>query len=285
MLYAILVFTISLIYIVPLGRLMLPSVSKLFERAGMLEDQARFFAFLLTVFLLAPTIAPTPDTIIPLPNLLLVGIAISYHENPVPWYFEIWYYSLFFFLCTGFIVYLQSRFVFNKKENKVNYLVLLRHGQSQWNLENRFTGFHDIDLSDLGRKEAADAGARLKNLGVKFDQVFTSTLKRANNTARIALENAGQSGLINTMIAHDDLRERDYGDLTGLNKDETRENTAKNRFISGGVPMMSARRAGNVCRMWSKSACARITKQTSNRCSMAERMFWWRHMEIRFARC
>lgn len=223
MLYAILVFTISLIYIVPLGRLMLPSVSKLFERAGMLEDQARFFAFLLTVFLLAPTIAPTPDTIIPLPNLLLVGIAISYHENPVPWYFEIWYYSLFFFLCTGFIVYLQSRFVFNKKENKVNYLVLLRHGQSQWNLENRFTGFHDIDLSDLGRKEAADAGARLKNLGVKFDQVFTSTLKRANNTARIALENAGQSGLINTMIAHDDLRERDYGDLTGLNKDETRE--------------------------------------------------------------
>lgn len=105
----------------------------------------------------------------------------------------------------------------------MNYLVLLRHGQSQWNLENRFTGFHDIDLSDLGRQEAADAGKRLKALGVQFDQVFTSTLKRANNTARIALENAGQAGLIPSMIAHDDLRERDYGDLTGLNKDETRE--------------------------------------------------------------
>ncbi|PZO85043.1 MAG: 2,3-bisphosphoglycerate-dependent phosphoglycerate mutase [Micavibrio aeruginosavorus] len=105
----------------------------------------------------------------------------------------------------------------------MNYLVLLRHGQSQWNLENRFTGFHDIDLSDLGREEAAGAGKRLEKLGVKFDAVYTSTLKRANNTARIALENAGQADLIPTMIAHDDLRERDYGDLTGLNKDETAE--------------------------------------------------------------
>lgn len=104
----------------------------------------------------------------------------------------------------------------------MNYLVLLRHGQSQWNLENRFTGFHDIDLSDLGRQEAADAGKRLKNLGVKFDAVYTSTLKRANNTAKIALENAGQAGLIPGIVMHDDLRERDYGDLTGLNKDETR---------------------------------------------------------------
>lgn len=103
----------------------------------------------------------------------------------------------------------------------MNYLVLLRHGQSQWNLENRFTGFQDIDLSDLGRQEAADAGKRLKTLGVQFDAVFTSTLQRANNTAKIALENAGQADLIPSMIAHDDLRERDYGDLTGLNKDET----------------------------------------------------------------
>lgn len=104
----------------------------------------------------------------------------------------------------------------------MNYLVLLRHGQSQWNLENRFTGFHDIDLSELGRQEAADAGKRLKNLGVKFDAVYTSTLKRAYNTAQIALENAGQADLVAKLIKHDDLRERDYGDLTGLNKDETR---------------------------------------------------------------
>lgn len=104
----------------------------------------------------------------------------------------------------------------------MNYLVLLRHGQSQWNLENRFTGFHDIDLSDLGRQEAADAGKRLQTLGVKFDAVFTSTLQRAFNTAKIALTNAGQENLIPGIIRHDDLRERDYGDLTGLNKDETR---------------------------------------------------------------
>lgn len=103
-----------------------------------------------------------------------------------------------------------------------NYLVLLRHGQSQWNLENRFTGFHDIDLSDLGREEAEDAGKRLAAAGITFDQVFTSTLQRAYHTAEIALKNCGQSHLLDSMIKHDDLRERDYGDLTGLNKDETR---------------------------------------------------------------
>ena len=104
----------------------------------------------------------------------------------------------------------------------MNYLVLLRHGQSQWNLENRFTGFHDVELSPAGVKEAEESGKRLAAAGIKFDQVFTSTLKRANNTAQLALENAGQGALIKTMIAHDDLRERDYGDLTGLDKDETR---------------------------------------------------------------
>lgn len=105
----------------------------------------------------------------------------------------------------------------------MNYLVLLRHGQSQWNLENRFTGFHDVDLTELGEKEAKEAGERLKKAGIQFDQVFTSTLKRAINTAEIALTEAGESHLIHTMIRESDLRERDYGDLTGLNKDETRE--------------------------------------------------------------
>jgi 2,3-bisphosphoglycerate-dependent phosphoglycerate mutase len=105
----------------------------------------------------------------------------------------------------------------------MNTLVLLRHGQSQWNLENRFTGFHDVDLSDKGVEEARAAGRALAEAGLIFDQVFTSTLTRANRTARLALEEAGQAGLIESMIAHDDLRERDYGDLTGLNKDETRE--------------------------------------------------------------
>lgn len=103
-----------------------------------------------------------------------------------------------------------------------NYLVLLRHGQSQWNLENRFTGFHDVDITEKGAEEAINAGKLLKKARISFDQAFTSTLTRASHTARLALESAGQKALIETMIAHDDLRERDYGDLTGLDKDETR---------------------------------------------------------------
>ncbi len=105
----------------------------------------------------------------------------------------------------------------------MGYLVLLRHGQSQWNLENRFTGFHDVELSAQGRDEAAQSGKQIAAANIKFDKVFTSTLKRAANTAEIALEAAGQGNMIAGMIRHDDLRERDYGDLTGLNKDETKE--------------------------------------------------------------
>lgn len=103
----------------------------------------------------------------------------------------------------------------------MNYLVLLRHGQSTWNLENRFTGFHDVDLSPKGVEEAHEAGKRLKKAGIKFDQAFTSTQTRAMRTAEIALKDAGQEALLKTIIRHDDLRERDYGELTGLNKAET----------------------------------------------------------------
>jgi len=105
----------------------------------------------------------------------------------------------------------------------MNYLVLLRHGQSIWNKANKFTGFHDVDLTEDGIAEAKSAGEKLKAKGIDFAQVYTSTLTRANRTARLALEAAGYDTLIDTMIEHDDLRERDYGDLTGLNKDETRE--------------------------------------------------------------
>lgn len=104
-----------------------------------------------------------------------------------------------------------------------NILVLMRHGQSQWNLENRFTGFHDIGLTDLGRQEAMEAGERLSKAGILFDYVFTSTLSRAIETTELALREAGQQGLIMDMVRHPDLRERDYGDLTGLNKAETAE--------------------------------------------------------------
>lgn len=104
-----------------------------------------------------------------------------------------------------------------------NYLVLMRHGQSQWNLENRFTGFKDVGLSEQGQKEAILSGQNLAKAGIVFDVVFTSTLKRAYTTAELALKEAGQEKILASMIKHDSLRERDYGDLTGLNKDETRQ--------------------------------------------------------------
>ena len=100
----------------------------------------------------------------------------------------------------------------------MNYLVLLRHGESVWNKENKFTGFTDVDLSDKGVAEAEQAGLSLRH--IPFDAVFTSTLKRASRTAELALDKAGQK---KPMTRHDDLRERDYGDLTGLNKDEMRK--------------------------------------------------------------
>ena len=105
----------------------------------------------------------------------------------------------------------------------MNYLVLLRHGQSEWNLANKFTGFHDVDLTEKGEAEAKSAGAMLKDAGITFDKVFSSTQTRANRTAEIVLNEAGQGDLLQGMVRHPHLRERDYGDLTGLNKDETRE--------------------------------------------------------------
>ena len=101
-------------------------------------------------------------------------------------------------------------------------LVLLRHGQSEWNLENRFTGYRDVALTVQGRNEAGKAGARIAGADIIFDTVFSSTLKRAIDTAAIALKAAGQSHLLKNMIQDDALCERDYGDLTGQNKDEAR---------------------------------------------------------------
>jgi 2,3-bisphosphoglycerate-dependent phosphoglycerate mutase len=98
-------------------------------------------------------------------------------------------------------------------------LVLLRHGQSQWNLENRFTGWVDVDLTAQGEAEARRGGELLKASDVRFDRVFTSVLKRANRTGEIALGAAGQGDL--AMIRDWRLNERHYGGLTGLNKAET----------------------------------------------------------------
>ncbi|HLP16131.1 MAG TPA: 2,3-bisphosphoglycerate-dependent phosphoglycerate mutase [Bacteroidota bacterium] len=98
-------------------------------------------------------------------------------------------------------------------------LVLVRHGESQWNLENRFTGWVDVPLSPKGEQEARAAGEKLK--GYKFDKAFTSVLQRANNTLKAILEATGQA---NIPVEYDQaLNERHYGALQGLNKAETAE--------------------------------------------------------------
>jgi len=101
-----------------------------------------------------------------------------------------------------------------------NVLVLVRHGESEWNKLNLFTGWRDPDLTETGIAEAHRAGKLLKAEGFVFDVAFTSALKRAQHTLSIILEELGQRGL--ETIKDQALNERDYGDLSGLNKDEAR---------------------------------------------------------------
>jgi 2,3-bisphosphoglycerate-dependent phosphoglycerate mutase len=98
-------------------------------------------------------------------------------------------------------------------------LVLLRHGQSQWNLENRFTGWVDVDLTAEGEAQAIRGGELIKQEGLHFDKAFSSVLTRANRTTQLALDAAGQGDL--PMIRDWRLNERHYGGLTGLDKAET----------------------------------------------------------------
>ena len=100
-------------------------------------------------------------------------------------------------------------------------LVLVRHGQSQWNEKNIFTGWKNPDLTEVGIKEAIKAGIALKKSGYKFDLMFTSVLLRAIRTGKLILEELDQKNL--KVIENEALNERDYGDLSGLNKDEARE--------------------------------------------------------------
>jgi len=99
-------------------------------------------------------------------------------------------------------------------------LVLVRHGQSEWNLKNLFTGWKDPDLTEKGVEEAREAGRKLKAKGLTFDIAFTSALTRAQHTLDLALAELGQTSL--AVIKDQALNERDYGDLSGLNKDDAR---------------------------------------------------------------
>ena len=100
-------------------------------------------------------------------------------------------------------------------------LVLVRHGQSDWNLKNLFTGWRDVDLTERGVAEAREAGRKLKAQGIKFDVAFTSALKRAQRTLDLMLTELGQTTI--PIFKDQALNERDYGDLVGLNKDDARK--------------------------------------------------------------
>lgn len=107
-------------------------------------------------------------------------------------------------------------------------LVLIRHGQSEWNLQNLFTGWRDVDLTEKGIEEARAAGRKLKAEGIKFDLAFTSVLKRAQRTLDLVLEEMGQSVPI---VRDEALNERDYGDLVGMNKDDARKKWGEEQVL------------------------------------------------------
>ena len=100
----------------------------------------------------------------------------------------------------------------------MNNLILVRHGQSKWNKEKRFTGWADIDLTKQGQEEAEHAGKLIKELNIEFDAYFTSELKRAAKTLDIILEVMNKANV--EIIKSWELNERHYGGLTGLNKDD-----------------------------------------------------------------
>ena len=109
----------------------------------------------------------------------------------------------------------------------MSHLILVRHGQSVWNLENRFFGWVDVELSKNGREEASKAGKLIKNLKIDFGMFYTSYLKRANETLNIILKEINVEN--NQVVKAWELNERHYGNLTGLNKDEMKKKLSEEK--------------------------------------------------------
>ena len=107
-------------------------------------------------------------------------------------------------------------------------LILVRHGQSIWNLENRFTGWYDVELSENGILEAQKAGELLKAENINIDHAYTSYLKRADNTLKIILKNMSLKNM--NIVRSWEFNERHYGSLTGLNKAEMKEKLGENQI-------------------------------------------------------
>ena len=115
--------------------------------------------------------------------------------------------------CFGNLVY--------KGKSEMSYLALVRHGQSDWNKKNLFTGWRDRPLTEQGKKEAKEAARFLKTMGIEYNYLYTSVLNRAIHTGELIVEILGLKDII--VIKNQALNERDYGSLTGLNKDDARE--------------------------------------------------------------
>lgn len=115
--------------------------------------------------------------------------------------------------CFGNLVY--------KGKSEMSYLALVRHGQSDWNKKNLFTGWRDRPLTEQGKKEAKEAAKFLKTMGIEYNYLYTSVLNRAIHTGELIVEILGLKDII--VIKNQALNERDYGSLTGLNKDDARE--------------------------------------------------------------
>jgi len=146
-------------------------------------------------------------------------------------------------------------------------LVLLRHGQSEWNLKNLFTGWKDPDLSPLGVEEAKEAGRRLKKRGLVFDIAFTSVLVRAQHTLALTLAELGQTGL--PEVRDQALNERHYGDLCGLTRTTRARSGATSKSACGGAATTSNRPAARASRTRSRGRSPIIAKPSCPRCFAA----------------
>ncbi len=140
-------------------------------------------------------------------------------------------------------------------------LVLVRHGQSEWNLKNLFTGWRDVDLTEVGIQEARAAGKKLKAQGLHFDIAFTSALIRAQRSLDLILDQMGQKTI--PVIKNLALNERDYGDLSGLNKDDARAKWGEEQVHiwrrSYDVP--PPRRAAAQCLRARRSSCCDASRR------------------------
>ena len=160
-------------------------------------------------------------------------------------------------------------------------LVLVRHGESDWNKKNLFTGWRNVGLTEQGIKEAREAGRKLKAQGLKFDVAFTSALVRAQRTLDLMLEELGQTGI--PVFKDQALNERDYGDLVGLNKDDARKKWGEEQVHIWRRSYDVAPPGGRACATRPPVRCPIRSRRSCRGCCVASAC-WCRRMAIPCAR-